>query len=281
MARDPIPRKEQDMTLGRAARAGAIAATMLLAWFATAPQAQADDGSGRIVNLDTPATAAKGELSPHFDVRFMDSPESITYTSLSFRYGLASNIELGARGTMGAKRALLLPGGGSILFGGSDVELYGKYGFGTMSGVRLGAMGGVSFPNTPAQNQATGTVGGMASIDLGRRFTATLNPRAVFLDSNNIIGIGVGGSYHASEKVHILADWTGIVSGDNTRDTTTGARKRRDVWGAAVRYASPSGDQQIELDLGYGNAIGTTTGFGLTPGLGDSAGFFFALRVRR
>ena len=51
-------------------------------------------------------------LGDCFD-RFFDQPESITYTSLSFRYGLTDHLEVGVRGTTGATRAFALSGGGS------------------------------------------------------------------------------------------------------------------------------------------------------------------------
>lgn len=241
-----------------------------------------DDRFTQLVTLETPETVARHEFSPHVDVRFFDSPESITYESLSFRYGLASNLEVGIRGTNGTTHQLSLPAGGSILYGGRDVEIFGKYALGTMHGLRVGVMGGVSSPDTPAQNQATGTAGLMASMGFGGKATVYLNPRAVFIDHNTIVGIGGGASYAFSDHVALVGDYTGIVSGDNTRDTSTGALKRRDVWGVALRFSSPtSGNGRLDLDLGYTNATGTTTGFSLRPGLGESSAFFVALRVRR
>jgi hypothetical protein len=251
-----------------------------ISWAASA-QSPGSDRFGALVNLEGPSVAEPRTVAGHVDARFFNHPEGITYTSLSIRYGLFHHLEVGLRGATGATQALLLPGGGSILHGGQDAELYGKYDVGSFGNVRLAISGGVSSPDTPAQSQGVATASGSASIKLHDRVTAYLNPRAVFIEDNTIVGVGAGASIRVSDHVHIVGDWTTIVSGENTRDTITGARKRGNVWGAALRFSSPTDNGHVDFDIGYGNGTGSTTGFSLTPGLGNSAGFYFALHARR
>ena len=54
---------------------------------------------------------------------------------------------------------------------------------------------------------------------------------------------------------------------------------RRDVYGAAVRFGAADG--RWNVDLGYANGTGSTTGFSLTPGLGGSGAFYIAFTARR
>jgi hypothetical protein len=270
------------MTLARVVCTAALAvcATVLPVMRAPADGSYIDRDSGRLATLETPGTVSSRQLEPAASVRFFNQPEGITYAGLSLRYGLRPNLEVGLRAETGATRSLATSGG-TLRYGGQDVELFAKYDHGSYAGMRLGGLVGVSVPNTPAQNQAALTLGASATGSVARNLDLTLNPRAVFLDDNTIVGVGIGGVYRVTDKIHVVGDWTGIVSGDNTRSVVTGARKRGDLWGAALRLTAPSGTDRVELDLGYTNATGGTTGFSLTPGLGDSAAFYVALRVRR
>ena len=247
--------------------------------------AHADDvsnaGSARLVNVESATTTLKGSVSVGADVRFFDHPEEITYASAELRYGFMSNLELGIRGTAGGTRAFTTSSGPTVFHGGHDAELFGKYHVGTFGPVNVSALGGISFPNTPAQGSSAGTVSGIAAMRFGERITGYLNPRAVFVSGNSIVGIGVGGSVRVADNLHLVGDWTGIVSGDNTRSTADGSRIRRDVWGVALRFSHPSESYSVDVDLGWGNATGPTTGFSLTPGLGDASGLYVALRAHR
>src|SRR5207244_767126 len=83
-----------------------------------------------------------------------------------------------------------------------------------------------------------------------------------------------GTSIRVSDRVHLVGDWTGIVSGDNTLSTANATRKHKGIWGAALRMSSDGANGHFDLDLGYGNATGSTTGTSLTPGLGNASGFY-------
>jgi hypothetical protein len=255
---------------------------LLMAIPAYAQDAPSDDSAinSRLVNLDVPGTTPLGMVAARVDIRSLRHLESQDYTSLTVRYGLTNNIELGFRGVTAGIRALPIAGGANILHGGRDAEFYAKVNAGMFGPAQLSLLGGISFPKTPAQSQGTATLSGSASIRLHDRLSVFLNPRAVFIEDNTIIGVGIGASARVADNLHVIGDWTAMVSGDNTRDTTTGARKKRDVWGGAIRWSSAGTGPHFDFDLGYGNAIGSTTGFSLTPGLGGSAGFYFALTAR-
>ncbi len=234
----------------------------------------------RLVNLDGTGITAKGTLSASIDHRSANKPEGIAYTGISFRWGLTRSLELGVRGVTGTTADFTAGNGAIIRHGGRDVEVYGKYGLGSFGKVHLAILGGASMPGTPAQSQTYGTVSGVGEMKVHDRVNLFINPRAIFIEGNTIAGIGVGASVRISDRVHIVGDWTKIVTGENTRSVDDGTRTRRDIWGAALRWSSGGEGVPVDFDIGWGNATGSTTGFSLTPGLGNSSVFYFALHAR-
>jgi hypothetical protein len=242
--------------------------------------AMAADDVPRLVNLDGTGITAKGALSAGIDHRSLNTPESLAYTSLSFRWGLFKDLEVGARGVTASTKDFVAANGAIIRHGGQDAEVYGKYRVGSFGGAHLAILGGASFANTPAQRSTFGTVSGVGEYKVHDRVTLLLNPRAIFIEDNTIAGIGVGASVRIADRVHLVGDWTKVVTGDNTRSISDGTRIRKDVWGAAVRFTSGGEGVPVDFDIGWGNGTGSTTGFSLTPGLGNSAGFYLALHAR-
>jgi len=236
--------------------------------------------ANRVVNIDTAAIAQKGKVDGSVDMRFLSGDENRTIGSISLRYGVLSHLEAGIRATTGLTRSFTAENGSVIRYGGRDTEIYAKYGLPDYHGARFALQGGLSFPATPAQHNTTGTFGAMGEISLFDRAVFYVNPRAVFLDSNSLVGVGIGTSVRICDRVHLIGDWTPIVSGRNTISTVDATRARGDVWGVAVRLTTSGGGWHYDLDLGYSNAIGSTTGTSLTPSLGGSSGFYFALRAR-
>src|SRR5579862_585543 len=201
----------------------------------TAGKARADDpGSARLVHIESTSTTPSGMFAASAQLRIYGSPENGTYPAIGFRYGLTDRLELGVRGVLGTNHSFATAARPVILDGGRDVEAFAKYRFAEYSGVSLAALAGISFPDTPAQNQATGTLSGIASTRVGSRATVYLNPRAVFLNGNSIVGIGAGAAIPLGESLQLVGDWTGIVTGDNTRSTADGSLKQVNVWGAAL-----------------------------------------------
>ncbi len=231
------------------------------------------------INLDAPATLAPGTTLFRLEARAFGGEEDLVYAGLSLRYGLRGGVEAILRGAFAGRDHLALPsGGGAIRHGGTDVELAAKYGVPGLPNVAL--LIGASFPVTPAQNDVYLTLGVAATARLGANGALYLNPRAVFVDHNTIAGIGLGARLRLAPAISLAGDYTPVVSGDNTRDETTGARRRRDVYGVGVRYAVAK-NARLEIEAGYTNATGPTTGFALTPGLGNSGAFFVSLTSRR
>jgi hypothetical protein len=233
------------------------------------------------VNLETPFVTPHQTVALQAGLRFIEPPESIAFSSLTLRYGISTNLEAVLRGSTGATRDTQVTTGGVISHGGSDLELFAKYALTPSDRTGLAVLVGVSFPSTPAQNQAVATIGASGSFRINNRTTLFLNPRATLQDNNKTVGIGIGAETHLTGKLSLVGDWTGIASGMNTRDTANGNKIRRDIWGAALRWTAVSNTSVVSLDLGYGNGTGSTIGFGLTPGLANSAGFYIALAVRR
>jgi hypothetical protein len=236
----------------------------------------------RLVNLDAAGIADKGQIGGGLDLRVFSGDEDLTYVSLALRYGLAENVEAMVRGSFTDTANLGIPGGATIRHGGSDVEVLLKVaGHPTEQSKgtsRVAGLIGVSFPSTPAQGDAVVTLGGSFSFT-SNKVSLHLNPRAVFPNDNTIIGIGLGAAFELGSNFSVVGDYTPIIAGDNTRDTTTGALQSRDVYGAAIRYASADG--RWHADLGYSNALGQTTGFSLSPGLGGSGAFYVSVSFRR
>ena len=251
---------------------------VMLAWLilaATPISAQTASGS-TLVNLDTPSVEKRGSLSGRIDLRAFSGDEDIVYTSLSLNLGLGKELECILRGTFG-ERKKLMAGGGTIAHGGNDFEALLKVGARGRSG--LAGLIGVSIPNTPAQSgNASLTLGGTASTDIGKGSSLYFNPRAIFVKDNTIVGIGLGARVRLSDSLVLVGDYTPIISGDNTLDTGTGALKKRDVYGVALRFTTHQGS--LSIDVGYTNAVGSTTGFSMTPGLGGSGAIYFALTAR-
>jgi hypothetical protein len=212
------------------------------------------------------------------EIRIFGGDEDLSYAGIGAKLGLSRGWEAGVRAVFADRKLFPLAGGNAIDHGGNDVELLARYHFAATPRPLTGQLG-VSIADTPAQRDAFLTLGLSGQTDVGSRAVLVLNPRAVFIDGNTIVGIGVGTEIHLSHGVSVVADYTPIVAGDNTRDTSTGNRKHRDIYGGAIRFSTNDG--RIALDLGYANGTGRTTGAALTPGLGSSGAFYLALRVSR
>lgn len=239
-----------------------------------------------LVSLDTPAVLEPGRSSGRLNVRWFSGDENLAYTSLGLRYGLREGWEALLRGSFAPRRSFALPGGGAIRHGGSDVEIAAKFRPAEQPGARFTYAGliGLSLASTPAQKDPFVTLGAAAAFPLGERGTAYLNPRAVFIEDNTLIGIGIGAHARLSERTAVFGEYTPLIAGDNTRDTVTGRPRRRDLYGLGLRFTAAPGagtGHAWEVEVGFTNGTGLTTGFGLTPGLGGSGAFYASLAFAR
>jgi hypothetical protein len=230
------------------------------------------------ITLDTPGMVQGREWSARLDTRAFSEEENLTYVNLAIQIVLGDDWEGIVRGSYSERQVFNLPGGGGIRHGGTDIEAAAKYRFPVRGRLSTAALFGLSFPSTPAQDDAVFSLGFSVGSSLGNRTALFVNPRAVLLKRNTIVGIGLGWQTGLSGALSLVAEFTPVVSGDNTRSEVTGARQRRNLYGIAVRYG-PTGSR-YSIDLGFTNAIGLTTGSALTPGLGGSGAFYAALAGR-
>jgi hypothetical protein len=234
-------------------------------------------GESQLVHLDTPFTLTRGLFAGRVDIRLFGGDEDLVYTSLGLHYGLGDGWEGILRGSFAERKQFALAGGNSIRHGGNDIELLVKWQ--PAGTTRFAGLIGVAFPDTPAQRDAVLTLGATTGTSAGDRVSLFLHPRAIFLEDNTIFGIGLGAHVRFAGSTALVADWTPVLSGDNTRRTSDGSRRRCDIYGVALRFGAPDG--RVAFDVGYGNGVGSTSGFGLTPGLGGSGAFFASLTLRR
>jgi hypothetical protein len=263
-------------TIMRSMLAGAVALS-LSAFVPSASRAQGV-ASG-LVNISTPSIVAPQQLGFRADARIFGGDEDTTYFGAEIRYGLAANWELEVGTSIAQFESYNIPGGGVIRHGGSDLEISTKYSVKQSNKSAISAEFGVGLPNTPAQQSAHLTVGLAGSLNVGSGVDVYLNPRAVLITANSIYGLGMGAKAKLSRQLSLIADYTPILAGANTIDTTTGAMRSHDVYGAALRYLTNNGT--IAVDLGWTNGTGFTTGSSLTPGLGNSSAFYVSLNFKR
>lgn len=247
---------------------------------ATAPLACMAQGALKLVNMDTGSILAPGKTSLKLEGRFFGGNESNSYGTLEFDLGLQPEWGFGLRSSFGKVKGFAGPGF-LIRYGGTDVEGFVRYKPATLMGLSL--QGGLSVPNTPAQDQAFATAAINYELPLQNTQGAAfyVGTRGVFREGSNLIGIGGGFSASLGMGLDLVGDFTGIVTGQNTYSTTTGQRIRTAIYGVGLRYQTPSaGLYDISWNAGVTNGYGGTTGFSLTPGLGSSVAFYAGLSVR-
>lgn len=234
-------------------------------------------GPPRYVNLETDTVQPKGGFGLTSEVRGFGGHEDLNYVGIGARVGMGHGLEGALRGVFAQRRNTTTTSGAMIRHGGSDFEALLKYH--PNGTARIAAMIGVSAPNTPAQSDGILVLGGAATHALSESLEVGINPRALFIEDNTIVGLGLGACAKLGKGMTVAAEYTPILSGNNTRSTATGALMRRDLYGVAIHFMAGNG--RTDLSIGYTNAIGMTTGFGLTPGLGGSGAFYLGVAMRR
>jgi len=248
--------------------------------FLSSIHAQAQLGPGnpgiKLVNLDTDAIPANGAWAIRGDVRAFGSSEKTAYGTLEINRGFANGLAVTLRGSLA--RYLNFLGPVTIRHGGTDLELLFKYVSPDSKGLMIA--GGFALPNTPAQNQLFGT--GEAVYHVPTRMADVyLGAKGVFKDTDALAALCGGIDARIASGFDIIGDVAAPVAGFNTYNTTTGARERKLVYGAALRF-NPSGMNRgnFGVDLGITNGLGGTTGFSMSAALGNSVGAYAALTVR-
>lgn len=206
-----------------------------------------------------------GQFSMGVSASSFRNGESATYGNLILGYGWREDIEFRFRAS-GARRSTF----GSVRTGGTDLELQGVY----HRGFFYAALG-IALPDTPAQDRAAGTF----TVGLRQRNeTGTLFYGVTGVTSEDVTLVGVGASLEVpvGEKFGLQAGVVFPVRGDNTR-LSTGASERENLLSIGARYRH---DERQSFFVGFSNALGRTTGFGLTPKLGSGLGFHAGIEVR-
>lgn len=231
--------------------------------------------------LDRHLGLVRGEFAFRVGIRSLAGSERAGYGDFALDYGVGRGLEIALRGAAGTSRDYTLGNGGLLRNGGSDVELVARYARPVTFGgrvLRIGGQVGVAFPSTPAQSEPLLTLGVLAETDLASGVSLFLNPKVIALRDNSVAGFGVGVSTRLYGGLRLVGEVTPIFAGRNTRSIFDGRQRRITPFSLGLRYRLASG---LAIDAAYTNALGPTTGFSLTPGLGgDAQGFVIGLSGR-
>ena len=246
-------------------------------------QAQAQFGQGptnpgpKLINLDTNWIPANNAWAIRGDIRAFGSSEKTFYGTLELTGGFQNGFGVTLRGSL-ANFVSFTGTGPTIRHGGSDMEAMVKYAVPQSNGLMVGA--GVSLPNTPAQTHVFAT--GEAIYHFPTQGADLyLGGKGVFRKDSTLAGISGGFDVHAAPALDVIGDLTWPVTGHNTYNTSTGALERRAVYGVGLRFTpTMQMRQSVSFDLGVTNGIGGTTGFSLTPALGNSFGVYVGATMR-
>ena len=200
-----------------------------------------------------------------------DGNESSLYSNLSWTYGLTDRVMLQIRGSVADKETIAAPGG-SILTGGSDIEVRLM----TRADILFLALG-AAIPDTGAQDEAAGTFQVGVMSDFNEDDHIMLAVTGVTSDEVTLVGFGGGVKKTLSNGLGFDASATFILRGDNTISLGTSALEHEPLFAYGLSYQAT---EQVNLRLGYGNSIGVTTGFSLTPRLGGGGGLYLGAQVK-
>lgn len=197
--------------------------------------------------------------------------ESSLYSNLSWTYGLTDRIWLQVRGATASKETVN-GGGGAVRTGGSDLE------FRVMTrSEQLFLALGASLPDTPAQDQVAGTFQGGLIADFEDGGQVVLALTGVTSEDVTLVGFGAGLSKALKGGLSLDASATFLVRGENTVNLGSLNREREPLFGLGLSYKF---DEDVKFRIGYGNSVGTTTGFALSPRLGAGGGLYFGAEVK-
>jgi hypothetical protein len=171
-------------------------------------------------------------------------------------YGVSLEFLRGAGATKGAS---VKAGRATLLSGGRDFEIGGYL----PSWHGVVPQVGVSMPDTAARPQ-----GGLYTARLRyERGAFLVEPQAV-LGRDTLVGIALG-TRKTSGSLTLSGSITPIVSGKNSVSANTGRPNQTMLWEVGATRGN--------VTLGATNALGTTTGFGLSPAV---SGVAILLKVR-
>jgi hypothetical protein len=230
-----------------------------------------------LINLQTPTLLGDMRSSASLDLRYFGGYNKTPTGDFSLGYGICKYWEVDLAGSFSKWNSANLGGGEQIRFGGTDEELSIRYQIPIEVPVTLSV--GESYTQTPAQPRRLATTfGGSVGYSPIPKIRLYLNPKAVLLDHNGLVGISFGAAVDVAPNLTLMGDWTPLIAGENTFDTQTGGRSRGQIYSVGLRLSNlfPHGT----LDVGVTNSSGITTGSSLTPSLGESPSLFARFTYR-
>jgi hypothetical protein len=241
-----------------------------------AAQSQLPASDPNLINLQTPSLLSKSQSAASLDLRYFGGYDKSLRGSLWYGFGICKDLEIDVAGSFAKWNTANYPDGNFIRFGGTDEELSLRY---ALPVSNLTVQGGLAYVQTPAQShRIAATVGGSYGYSPIKQVRFYLNPKAVFLDRNSLVGIGLGTSIDLVHHISLLGDWTPLIAGDNTFYTADQSRSRGELYGVGLRFSNLYRNGTV--DIGVTNSTGITTGSSLTPSLGDSPSLFGRLTYR-
>jgi hypothetical protein len=211
------------------------------------------------------------------DFRTFGGDEGLSYGTVDLNYGLDKGLAILLRSTFSDTTTFFGPGF-SIEHGGVDGEALLKYA--DPQCPHLALLAGAAAANTPAHRDVF-AVGEAVYQYPFQALTVYGNAKILTGSDTTVFAIGLGASYNLGSGFEVIGDLSWPLTGDPTYSTSTGSSERDVLFGAAVRYFVPGiTPGQLSVDAGLTNALGGSTGFGLTPSLGSSVGLFVAATYR-
>lgn len=230
----------------------------------------------RLVNVDTGYVPKFGEYRIALRANFMVGHEDAFYGDVELLTGLSQGLAILAR-TSVADYHDFRRTGFVIEHGGSDIELMARYQVPMVQGLTVDA--GVAFPHTPAQDEAFFTAAAVYQVP-SKVGDVYLGAKGVFREDSEIYALTAGAAIPAGKHLEVVGDVTVPIRGRNTLSTTTARGAEGALVGLGVRYAPNYRGLPLVYEFGLTNAVGRTTGFSLTPSLGESYGFYFGVGVK-
>ncbi|MEZ0324435.1 MAG: hypothetical protein ACAH95_00890 [Fimbriimonas sp.] len=239
---------------------------------AAASWGQSSSQSAYLISGSTSTVPIKGQFEIRLDGRFFKGDENNTYIGANLIYGLGDGLAIAINGGFAPKKTQMF-GLVGIRTGGNDFEVQAKYRIKEFPGLALAL--GISAPSTPKQTNTFIT--GRATF--GGEFkglSAYAGVAGVFKSDANLAAITFGGESTPNNGFSIVGELNLIVSGNNTFDRS-GNLKRVSTYGLAARYRMPNDPTGTSIMIGWTNALGSTTGFSLSPGLNNSGALFLGV----
>ena len=140
-------------------------------------------------------------------------------------------------------------------------------------------MAGASLPQTPKQKGAFIVSGAVFRFPF-KGGNAYLGSKSMIRQDSDLAAVTAGAEMEFQPGWSILCEYNAIYVGKNTFNLA-GQSKRVNTYSAALRYRFGSPEAGGFALLGITNALGSTTGFSLSPGLNNSNAIFLGVSITR